>query len=142
MVFLGTTMVVGISLLLSNPLASNSLVISGTKNQKIEVGGNDWQTKANASDLNKWCCLSIHWDVPAGANKSSCWVNGKKVKNFTSRTSQGSTQMTFGDLDPNGIAGLNGDIQLFLLYKGWGMSELIIKSSSQNDLRKIWSRSR
>ena len=111
-----------------NPLASNSLIISGTKNQKIEVGGNDWQTKANASDLNKWCCLSIHWDVPAGANKSSCWVNGKKVKNFTSRTSQGSTQMTFGDLDPNGIAGLNGDIQLFLLYKGWGMSDLLIKA--------------
>ena len=36
--------------------------------------------------------------------------------------------MTFGDLDPNGIAGLNGDIQLFLVYKGWGMSELIIKA--------------
>ena len=112
-----------------NPLSSNSLIISGTTNQKrVEVGGNDWKTKANASELNKWCCLSIHWDVPAGAKKSSCWVNGKKVKNFTSRTSQGSTQMTFGDLDPNGLAGLKGDIQLFLLYKGWGMSDLIVKA--------------
>ena len=112
-----------------NPLSSNSLIISGTTNQKrVEVGGNDWKTKANASELNKWCCLSVHWDVPAGAKKSSCWVNGKKVKNFTSRTSQGSTQMTFGDLDPNGLAGLKGDIQLFLLYKGWGMSDLIVKA--------------
>ena len=111
-----------------NPLASNSLIISGTTNQKIEVGVNNWQTNANASELNKWCCLSIHWDVPAGAKNSSCWVNGKKVKAFTARTSQGSNRMTFGDLDPNGIAGLNGDIQLFLLYKGWGMSELIIKA--------------
>ena len=112
-----------------NPLNSNSLVISGTTNQKrIEVIGSDWKTKANASELNKWCCLSIHWDVPAGAKKSSCWVNGKKVNFFTARTSPGSTQMTFRDLNPNGGAGLNGHIQLFLLYKGWGMSDLIIKA--------------
>ena len=111
-----------------NPKNNNNLIISGTTNQKIEVGGNDWQTKANATELNKWCCLSIHWDVPAGANKSSCWVNGKKVKSFSARTSSGSNRMTFGDLDPNGVAGLNGDIQLFLLYKGWGMTELIIKA--------------
>ena len=107
---------------------SQQLLISGTTNQKTLVTASDWQSKANASELNKWCCLSIHWDVPAGAGKSSCWVNGKKVKDFQARTSSGSNQMTFGDLDPNGIAGLNGDIQLFLLYKGWGMAELIIKA--------------
>ena len=111
-----------------NPQNSNNLLISGTANQKIEVGFNDWQSKANATELTKWCCMSIHWDVPAGAKKSSCWVNGKKVKAFTARTSPGSNQMTFGDLDPNGVAGLNGDIQLFLLYKGWGMSDLIVKA--------------
>ena len=104
------------------------LIISGTVGQKITISGNDWQTNANASVTNKWHCMSIHWDVPAGAKKSSCWVNGKKVKTFQARTSNGSNQMTFGDLDPNGIAGLNGDIQLFLLYKGWGMSDLIIKA--------------
>ena len=107
---------------------SGQLIISGTVGQKITISGNDWQTNANASVTNKWHCMSIHWDVPAGAKNSSCWVNGKKVKSFQARTSQGSNQMTFGDLDPNGVAGLNGDIQLFLLYKGWGMSELIIKA--------------
>ena len=107
---------------------SGHLIISGTVGQKITISGNDWQTNANASVTNKWHCMSIHWDVPAGAKNSSCWVNGKKVKTFQARTSQGSNQMTFGDLDPNGVAGLNGDIQLFLLYKGWGMSELIIKA--------------
>ena len=107
---------------------NNNLIISGTTNQKIEVGGSDWKTKANATELNKWHRMSIHWDVPAGVKKSSSWVNGKKVKSFQARTSQGSNQMTFGDLDPSGVAGLNGDIQLFLLYKGWGMSELIIKA--------------
>ena len=103
-------------------------MIAGTQNDKIDVGGNDWKTKANASELNKWCCLSIHWDVPAGAGHSSCWVNGKKVKAFQARTSSGSNQMTFGDLNPNGIVGLKGDIQLFLLYKVWGMADLIIKA--------------
>ena len=107
---------------------NNKLMIAGTQNNYIEVGGNDWKTKANASELNKWCCLSIHWDVPAGAGHSSCWVNGKKVKAFQARTSSGSNQMTFGDLNPNGVVGLKGDIQMFLLYKGWGMTELIIKA--------------
>ena len=51
-----------------------------------------------------------------------------KVKTFRVATSPGSTQMTFGDLDPNGIAGLNGDIQMVLFYKGWHMDELIIKA--------------
>ena len=115
---------------------TNNLIIAGANKDgsesnsgfNIQVTSSHWQTNANASELNKWCCLSIHWDVPAGAKKSSCWVNGKKIKSFQARTSQGSNQMTFGDLDPNGVAGLNGDIQLFLLYKGWGMSELIIKA--------------
>ena len=115
---------------------TNNLIISGTNKDgseynggfNVQVTASDWQTKADASELNKWCCMSIHWDVPAGNGKSSCWVNGKKVKSFTARTSAGSNQMTFGDLDPNGIAGLNGNIQLFLLYKGFGMADLIIKA--------------
>ena len=36
--------------------------------------------------------------------------------------------MVFGDLDPGKLAPLNGDIQLFLLYKGQNMNELIIKA--------------
>ena len=36
--------------------------------------------------------------------------------------------MVFGDLDPGKLAPLNGDIQLFLLYKGWNMVDLIIKA--------------
>ena len=115
---------------------TNNLIISRAVKDGSEAnGGNNiqvtvanWQTNANASELTKWHCMSIHWDVPAGAKKSSCWVNGKKLKSFTARTSQGSTQMTFGDLDPNGIAGLNGDIQFFLLYKGREMSDRLIKA--------------
>ena len=55
------------------------MIISGVSGaDNVEVTSSDWKTKANASELNKWNCLSFHWDVPAGNNKSSCWVNGKK----------------------------------------------------------------
>ena len=108
---------------------TNNLLISGVHGtNNVEVTSSDWQTKADASVLNKWHCLSVHWDVPAGANKSSCWVNGKKVKTFRAKTSPGSNTLVFGDLDPGKLAPLNGDIQLFLLYKGWNMDELIIKA--------------
>ena len=43
----------------------------------------------------------------------------KKLKSFIAATSVGSTQMTFGDLNPNGIARLDVDIQMFVLYKGF-----------------------
>ena len=52
----------------------------------------------------------------------------KKVKTFRAKTSPGSNQMVFGDLDPVKKAPLNGDIQLFLLYKGKNMDEMIIKA--------------
>ena len=115
---------------------SGDLIIAGTTNNFIIIGtgsfqGNSpiaaYQTKANPSELNKWCCLSIHWNVPAGANESSVWCNGKQLANFEARTSAGSNQMTFGDLDPNGIAGLNGSIILFGLQKGQAITDTDIK---------------
>ena len=112
-----------------DPTNSNAMRISGVQGANtVDVTSSDWQSKADTSVLNKWICLSIHWDVPAGATGSSCWVNGKKVKTFRAAPSVGSIKMTFGDLDPNGVAGLNGDIQMFLLYKGFSLADLIIKA--------------
>ena len=112
---------------------TNKLIVSGAEKDgtefnngfNITLGTNDWETKANASELNKWCLLSVHWDVGEG---SSVWVNTKKLKTFAAKSRTGSDTMTFGDLDPNGIAGLNGDIQLFLVYKGFAMDERIIRA--------------
>ena len=61
----------------------------------------------------------MHWDVPSGPNGSSVYCNGKLLTKFESRTSAGSSKMTFGDLNPQGIsgAGFNGDIALFLIYR-------------------------
>ena len=105
---------------------SGHLVVAGTQQNHIVVGPSDfggittsgqYPAKANAGELNNWMCSSIHWNVPAGANKSNVWCNGKKLCDFTARTSSGSNQMTFGDLNPNVIAGLNGSIAFFALYK-------------------------
>ena len=86
-----------------------------------------YKTNANAGELNKWICLSIHWDVPGSTNKSSVWCNNQQLALFTAGTSQGSTQMTFGDIDPGGIAPLDGSIAFFGLYKGSVLSDEIIK---------------
>ena len=115
---------------------NGELAVSGTTNQHIVIGPKafngknaiaPYQSKANAGELNKWICLSIHWDVPGGNNASEVWCNGKKLANFTARTSKGSTKMTFGDLNPSGIAGLKGDIAFFCLYKDKNLTETNIK---------------
>ena len=87
----------------------------------------DYKTNANAGELNKWICLSIHWDVPGSTNKSSVWCNNQQLALFTAGTSPGSTQMTFGDIDPGGIAPLDGSIAFFGLYKGFVLSDDLIK---------------
>ena len=62
---------------------SHNLLISGIFGaDNVEVTSSDWQTKADASVLNKLICLSIHWNMPGGTNGSSCWVNEKNVKNM------------------------------------------------------------
>ena len=107
---------------------NSELIVSGDKNNFNVIGSNPvtlkypiaaYKTKANAGEINKWICLSVHWDnytTPAG-NNSSVYCNGKKLANFESKRMTGSTQMTLGDLNPNGVAPLDGDIAFFALYK-------------------------
>ena len=106
-------------------LYTNNLIISGTVNNFINIGTgvvNGYQShapfknKANASALNAWICLSVHWNV--ATEKSFVYINGQKICEFTSRVSAGSNKLTIGDLNPSGVSGLDGSIATFLLYKG------------------------
>ena len=115
---------------------SETLMIPGVNGDVVLLGPHGisgyspsagYKTNANAGDLNKWICLSIHWDVPGGTNKFSAWCNKEKLGSLTSRTSVGSAQMTFGDIDPGGIAPLDGSIKFFGLYKGFTISDDLIK---------------
>ena len=105
-------------------LYTNNLIISGTVNNFINIGTgavNGYQpyvafkNKANASALNVWICLSVHWNI--ASEKSFVYINGQKICEFTSRVSIGSNKLTIGDLNPNGVSGMDGSIASFLLYK-------------------------
>ena len=116
---------------------AETLMIAGVNGPDVNLVGpssyygysvlNGYKTNANAGELNKWICLSIHWDVPGGSNKSSVWYNNQQLGSFTPKTSPGSTQMTFGDINPGGIAPLDVSIAFFGLYKDFVLSDDLIK---------------
>ena len=106
------------------------LIVSKTTNDHIVIGQNitngrtpisDYQSKANAGEIGKWICLSVHWNIPS--ETSFVYCNGKKLADFTSRSSIGSPKMTFADLNPNSIAPFYGKIASFLLYKNKRLSK-------------------
>ena len=70
----------------------------------------DYLLNANAGELNKWICLSIQWNMLAGNHGYSVWCNGQKLCNFICRVSRGSSSMSFGDLNRDGIYRLDGSI--------------------------------
>ena len=108
---------------------NGDLVVSGTTNNFIIIGRNPiqtkqpivpYKTKGNAGEINKWVCLSIHWDnytTPAtGAGKVYC--NRQKLADIQSRSSPDSTKMTFGNISISRIAPFKGDISFLAVYKG------------------------
>ena len=77
---------------------SGDLVVSSTTNDHIVIGQNitngrtpitDYKTKANTGELNKWICLSVHWNLRSKISYVYC--NGKKLCNFNAHTSMKST---------------------------------------------------
>ena len=111
-------------------LYTTNLIISGTVNNFINVGSgvvNGYQphaafkNKADASVLNSWICLSVHWNI--NTETSYVYINGKEICEFTSRVSQGSNLLTFGDLNPTGVSGMDGAVAAFLLNKNKRMSK-------------------
>ena len=80
----------GISYLLSNLYIANSS-ISMVPNSK-------WKFKANATEINKLICLSVHWDQNnvSGPPKGNLSVNGKEIVSFTtSRKLSHNSNMKF-----------------------------------------------
>lgn len=54
--------------------ANNSYIIIGPNSFLSTTPVVDFQNKANATTLNQWHCLFVHWDVTAGSNGSSSSV--------------------------------------------------------------------
>ena len=73
-------------------LVPGNLIVSGTVNNVINIGANNvhghqpyasFKPKANPSDLNKWICLSVHWNIVSEPSYVFC--NGQKLCEFQSR---------------------------------------------------------
>lgn len=87
----------------------------------------NYPSNANAGELNKWISLSIHWNVPDGAEGSYVYCNGKNIGNFTAVNRIGFNYLAFGDINTSGVVNLDDDIALFAVYKEFKMTESDIK---------------
>ena len=70
-------------------------------------------------ELNKWHCLSVHWDNKSSnkVEKSKIYWNKKHIGDFTADNRTGNNTTVFGGLDPStDIAPLNGNIAFFCVY--------------------------
>ena len=70
-------------------------------------------------ELNKWHCLSVHWDNKSSpkTEKSKIYWNKKHIGDFTADNRTGNNTTVFGGLNPStNIAPLNGNIAFFCVY--------------------------
>ena len=57
-------------------------------NSSIDMVPNSrWQLKANAKEINKLICLSVHWDKSniGKPHKGNLYVNGKEIVSFSTK---------------------------------------------------------
>ena len=73
-------------------------------------------------ELNKWHCLSVHWDNQSNPNteKSKIYWNKKHIGDFTADNRVGGNTTVFGGLNASSnIAPLNENIAFFCVYLGF-----------------------
>ena len=105
--------------------SSNFFICIGSNNANHKGPIAPYQSKANAGALNKWVCLSIHWDMytTPNNNESSVYCNGKKLTSFTSKTVSGDTTLTIGDIKNGTNSPFDGSISFFSILKHEKMTE-------------------
>ena len=101
-----------------------SLIVAGSNSSRDIV--NSYPNKANAGELYKYKVLSVHWNPPSEINKSYIYCNGKKILNFTSNNTTGTSTTTIGNLSNGKDAPLKGNIAFFSVYKN-NMDDKTIK---------------
>ena len=95
--------------------SSKSLIVAGSNSGRDIV--NSYPNNANAGELNKYKVLSVHFNQPSEINKSYIYCNGKKLLDFTSNSTKGTSTTTIGDLSDIKRAPLRGNIAFFSVYK-------------------------
>ena len=125
--------------------SGSNLVVSGADNtyKCVYVGpAASLQSFLNLGDysennlgvLNKWHCLSVHWDNKSSpkTEKSKIYWNKKHIGDFTSDNRTGNNTTTFGGLNPvTHLAPLNGNIAFFCVYLNFIIDEKTILDHHQ-----------
>ena len=101
-----------------------SLIVAGSNSGRDIV--HSYPNNANVGELHNYKVLSIHWNSPSQINKSYIYCNGKKLPNFTSNNTTGTSTTTIGDLSSIKRAPFKGNIAFFSVYKNT-LSEQTIK---------------
>ena len=89
----------------------------------------DDYTENDLGELNKWHCLSVHWDNKSSpkTEKSKIYWNRKHMGDFTADNRTGNNKTVFGGLDPTtDVAPLNGNIAFFCVYLDFMLDERTI----------------
>ena len=120
--------------------SGSNLVVSGANNANkcVYIGSAaslqsfnklaDYSTN-DLGELNKWHCLSVHWDNKSSnkVEKSKIYWNKKHIGDFTADNRTGNNTTVFGGLDPStDIAPLNGNIAFFCVYLNYILDEKTI----------------
>ena len=125
--------------------SASNLVISGAANPDkcVYVGpASSLQSFLNLGDysendlgeLNKWHCLSVHWDNKSSpeTEKSKIYWKKKHIGDFTAGSRSGNNITTFGGLNPTThLAPLNGYISFFCVYLDFILDEKTILDHHQ-----------
>ena len=63
---------------------------------KLLVQNNEWELKANTTQINKLMCVSVHWDQNNVTNpkKGNLYVNGKEICSFHTNFKKSHTSTT------------------------------------------------
>ena len=125
--------------------SGSNLVVSGASlvNKSVYVGpASSLQSFLKLGDysendlgeLNKWHCLSVHWDNKSSpkTEKSKIYWNKKHIGDFTADNRLGASITIFGGLDAStDIAPLNGNIAFFCVYLNFIVDEKTILDHHQ-----------
>ena len=124
----------GSNLVVSGADSANNCVYLGPAASLQSFLKLDDYSENDLGELNKWHCLSVHWDNKSSpkTEKSKIYWKKKHIGDFTADNRAGASTTIFGGLDPlTNIGPLNGNIAFFCVYLNFIIDEKTILDHHQ-----------
>ena len=119
----------GSNLVVSGADSANNCVYLGPAASLQSFLKLDDYSENDLGKLNKWHCLSVHWDNKSSpkTEKSKIYWNKIHIGDFTGDNRTGNNTTVFGGLNPaTDIAPLRGNIAFFCVYLDFILDEKTI----------------